>query len=130
MSSEQILNELKQKRLPTFGTAMEKRDRLKKHYGFETSKSLGGGNTRESHPTQGSSQDIHSTGAPNMSKKGSCTDKIEQIKINRDDRRRRMEQMKNDRDQRVALNEAQGWKVDADFQALVEAQKENVPFMR
>ena len=41
-----------------------------------------------------------------------------------------MEQMKNDRNQRVALNEAQGWKVDADFQALVEAQKENVPFMR
>jgi len=32
-----------------------------------------------------------------------------------------MEQMKNDRNQRIALNEAQGWKVDADFQELVEA---------
>ena len=33
MSSEQITNELKQKRLPTFGTANERKDRLKKHYG-------------------------------------------------------------------------------------------------
>ena len=33
MSSEQIMNELKQKRLPTFGTANERKDRLKKFYG-------------------------------------------------------------------------------------------------
>ena len=31
-----------------------------------------------------------------------------------------MESMKKDRADRVAENEAHGWKVDADFQALVE----------
>ena len=36
MSGEQVLNELKEKRLPTFGTVNEKRDRLKKHYGIDT----------------------------------------------------------------------------------------------
>ena len=33
MSLEEVLNELKDKRLPTYGNATEKRDRLKKQYG-------------------------------------------------------------------------------------------------
>jgi kinesin family member 2/24 len=36
MTAEQVLNELKEKRLPTFGTHGEKRDRLKKHLGIES----------------------------------------------------------------------------------------------
>jgi hypothetical protein len=34
MTMEEILNELKDKRLPTYGTIKEKRDRLKKQYGI------------------------------------------------------------------------------------------------
>jgi hypothetical protein len=34
MSPEAVLNELKDKRLPTYGTGQEKRDRLKKQYGI------------------------------------------------------------------------------------------------
>jgi kinesin family member 2/24 len=30
MAPEEVLNELKQKRLPTYGTAVERKDRLKK----------------------------------------------------------------------------------------------------
>ena len=41
-----------------------------------------------------------------------------------------MEEVKYTRDKRQAENEAQGWKIDVDFQQLVEAQKENVPFMQ
>jgi hypothetical protein len=33
MCNEDVVNELKEKRLPTFGTAQERKDRLKKHYG-------------------------------------------------------------------------------------------------
>ena len=33
MANEDVVNELKEKRLPTFGTAQERKDRLKKHYG-------------------------------------------------------------------------------------------------
>ena len=33
MSNEEIVIELKEKKLPTFGTAQERKDRLKKHYG-------------------------------------------------------------------------------------------------
>jgi hypothetical protein len=34
MSAEAVLNELKDKRLPTYGTVQEKKDRLKKQYGI------------------------------------------------------------------------------------------------
>lgn len=33
MSNEEVVNELKEKKLPTFGTGQERKDRLKKHYG-------------------------------------------------------------------------------------------------
>ena len=35
MTPEQVLIELKEKRLPTFGTVNERRERLKKYYGVE-----------------------------------------------------------------------------------------------
>ena len=34
MNAEAVLNELKDKRLPTYGTAQERKDRLKKQYGI------------------------------------------------------------------------------------------------
>lgn len=34
MTAEAVLNELKDKRLPTYGTGQERRDRLKKQYGI------------------------------------------------------------------------------------------------
>ncbi len=33
MTNEQVVNELKEKRLPTFGTHAERKERLKKHHG-------------------------------------------------------------------------------------------------
>ena len=50
-----------------------------------------------------------------MAKKASCTDEIEKIKNNREERRKRMNEIKQGRDARQAENEALGWKVDVDF---------------
>lgn len=33
MTNDEVVNELKEKKLPTFGTLFERKDRLKKHYG-------------------------------------------------------------------------------------------------
>lgn len=33
MTNDQVVIELKDKKLPTFGTGAERKDRLKKHYG-------------------------------------------------------------------------------------------------
>lgn len=43
MSPDQVLNELKEKRLPTYGTAQERKDRLKKQYGIAVTKTRSGG---------------------------------------------------------------------------------------
>ena len=65
---EEILNELKDKRLPTYGTAQERRDRLKKQYGIAPkSKSQIG--TTAANPG--------SMVEPQLMKKGSTTDKID-----------------------------------------------------
>ena len=36
MSNDEVVNELKEKKLPTFGTLVERKDRLKKYYGTPT----------------------------------------------------------------------------------------------
>ena len=56
----------------------------------------------------------------NFTKKSSCLDEIEKLKINREERRRRMDDIKKKRSQREANNQALGIKVDVDFQAMVE----------
>ena len=33
MTNDEVVNELKEKKLPTFGTVYERKERLKKHYG-------------------------------------------------------------------------------------------------
>ena len=34
MTNDEVVNELKEKKLPTFGTVAERKERLKKHYGM------------------------------------------------------------------------------------------------
>jgi kinesin family member 2/24 len=110
MSAETVLNELKDKRLPTYGTAAERRDRLKKYYGIQPkAKSTGmSGNTHSMVELPGG----HSIGA---ARKITTTDKIDQIKLNRDARRLRMEEARKLKSEREANNEIQGIKVDVDF---------------
>jgi len=118
MTSEQILNDLKNKRLPTFGTAGERKDRLKKHYGAD-----------QVHDLPPSMSAVSMATPALLTKKSSCLDEIEKLKIQREERRARMEDVKRKRSERETNNQALGIKVDVDFQALVEQQRENVPFM-
>lgn len=56
-------------------------------------------------PPQGSS----------FAKKSSCLDEIEKLKINREERRKRMDDIKKKRTMRSENNAALGIKVDVDF---------------
>ena len=51
----------------------------------------------------------------NQIKRLTTTDKIDQIKINRDARRMKMEEARKLKSEREANNELQGIKVDVDF---------------
>jgi len=62
-----------------------------------------------------------------MKKAVSTTDKIDQIKINREQRRLKMEEARKLKSEREANNDAMGIKVDVDFQAMVELEKKKTP---
>ena len=83
-------NDIKIKRLPTFGTASERKDRLKNFYGLNI-------NT-ESTPTS------QKDNPPLVSKKSSCLDEIEKLKIQREERRARMEDVKRKQSIRKTTN--------------------------
>lgn len=70
MNGEQILNELKERRLPTFGTVGERRERLKKFFGVD-GQDLGSG------PGGPSSIQLQSQ---NTQKRSNCRDEIEKLK--------------------------------------------------
>jgi hypothetical protein len=67
--------------------------------------------------TQGMSSSIVDTEQiqPNLVKKTSTTDKIDQIKLNREARRLRMEEARKQKIEREVNNELAGIKVDVDF---------------
>lgn len=122
MSAEQVLNELKDKRLPTYGTAHERRDRLKKYYGIQPkTKTTGFGNSSHSMVELPGGQQFGAGGG--VQRKITTTDKIDQIKHNRDARRLKMEEARKLKSEREANNEMQGIKVDVDFQAMVEQER-------
>tara|TARA_B110000285_G_C15126641_1_gene620636 strand:+ start:630 stop:860 length:231 start_codon:yes stop_codon:yes gene_type:complete len=76
MSPEAVLNELKEKRLPTYGTGQERRDRLKKQYGIAPkAKSAIGANTQSS----GSMLEMgmNAGGGGNLARRPTTTDKID-----------------------------------------------------
>lgn len=120
MNAEAVLNELKDKRLPTYGTAQERKDRLKKQYGINPKAKSGFFNGPSIN--SGSMVEI----GQNLPRKVTTTDKIDQIKINRDARRMRMEEARKLRSEREANNELQGIKVDVDFQAMVEVERKKL----
>ena len=63
----------------------------------------------------------------NPIKRVTTTDKIDQIKINRDARRMKMEEARKLKSEREANNELQGIQVDVDFQNMVEQEKLKLP---
>lgn len=127
MSNDEIVNELKEKKLPTFGTALEKKDRLKKHYG-NFNKNLiiliglqvAATPVNDSTLKDGTNNPINVMPSANQSKKSSCLEEIERLKQNREERRKKMDDLRKQKTERELMNEAQGIKVDVDFQVMVE----------
>eukprot|EP00358_Blepharisma_japonicum_P007109 CAMPEP_0202942106 /NCGR_PEP_ID=MMETSP1395-20130829/2275_1 /ASSEMBLY_ACC=CAM_ASM_000871 /TAXON_ID=5961 /ORGANISM="Blepharisma japonicum, Strain Stock R1072" /LENGTH=612 /DNA_ID=CAMNT_0049637997 /DNA_START=53 /DNA_END=1891 /DNA_ORIENTATION=- len=102
MAPEDILVELKNKKLPVFGTNKERVERLKKALGIPI-------------------QDNGSKAS------NSVLNNIEQIQKKREERRRRMEEERINKEERKAENEALGKLVDVDFQKMVDQFKQQVP---
>jgi hypothetical protein len=112
--------ELKEKKLPTFGTVAVRKERLKKHHGtFEFAKVLGlmgsPSGTCTNDPTLKDGTNNIPTNPPLVSKKSTCLDEIERLKQNREERRKKMDDLRKLKNERELHNEANGIKVDVDF---------------
>ncbi len=101
MTAAQVVNELKDKQLPVYGTNAEKRDRLKGAHGIQVDRA-------------------------DPKKKNSTRSAIQALADNREERRRKMEEKKQEREMMTAANEAMGIKCDVEFQMMVERAKSRV----
>eukprot|EP01022_Parablepharisma_sp_SALTPOND_P015928 TRINITY_DN2286_c0_g1_i1.p2 TRINITY_DN2286_c0_g1~~TRINITY_DN2286_c0_g1_i1.p2 ORF type:complete len:252 (+),score=29.83 TRINITY_DN2286_c0_g1_i1:187-942(+) len=106
-SLEQIIAELKGKKLPSFGTPAERKDRLKKAYGIITG--------TEPFPV--------SEPQPKLQKKSRVVERIEVLKQKRDDRRKKMEEERRLKYERLEENQAAGKMGDIEFELMVEKYK-------
>lgn len=93
MKSDQLVNTLKQKGLPVFGTMQQKKERLKSYYGIDTQTTTAA-----------------KKAATAMAKKDSTRAAIDKINQNRETRRRRMEEKKKVKLQREVNNLEMGIK--------------------
>ena len=108
MTADEVLNELKQKRLPTYGTAQERRDRLKKQFGIQpkAKSAISQSAVAGAYSNMSSSAALMAAnGGQAPQRKVTITDKIDQIKINRDARRMKMEQIRKLKSERETNNQ-------------------------
>lgn len=96
MDDQDIIADLKDKGLPTFGTKQDRLDRLKKHYGITKSSS---------------------------SNKDKVVNKIELIKQKREDRRAELSKLRKEKAMKEAANVALGKHGDVEFLQMIEQKR-------
>lgn len=96
MDEHEILSDLKDKGLPTFGNKNERLERLKKHYGIPKS---------------------------SASNKDKVVNKIELIKQKREDRRAELSKLRKAKAMKEAANEALGKYGDVDFLKMIDQKR-------
>eukprot|EP01022_Parablepharisma_sp_SALTPOND_P023779 TRINITY_DN515_c0_g1_i1.p1 TRINITY_DN515_c0_g1~~TRINITY_DN515_c0_g1_i1.p1 ORF type:complete len:654 (-),score=68.82 TRINITY_DN515_c0_g1_i1:250-2211(-) len=124
MSAESILAELKNKGLQVFGTAYERKERLKRYYGISSypSFSAAGEPRNENVPPE--------VPVTKIQKKSNVVEKIEEMKHKREERRKRMEEEKRHKLEKEAENMAVGKTGDVDFELMIEKYRLGADCMR
>ena len=166
LSDDEIITELKNKGLPTFGTKQEKLDRLKKFHGndfdffknckiakgvlsqknlmeekevnISSANQIGNNNpTPIINPPQSGNNISNNNNNNNANAnldikkpmpKSNVVDNIEKLKLKRDERRQKMENMKKEKAEKEAEVMAMGKNIDVDFELMINKHrfKENV----
>ena len=114
MPTDTVTNELKNKGLPTFGTAVERKDRLKKFHGIPI------GAAPPPMPVVAEKPEAEPEVLQKAGKKSSIVDRIEEMKQKRDERRKKMEEEKRHKLEKEAENLAVGKTGDVDFELMIE----------
>ena len=96
MNDQDIISDLRDKNLPTYGTKLDRLDRLKKHYGLH-----------KLNPVQ----------------KDKVVNKIELIKQQREERRAELSKIRQEKANKQAANKALGKKGDVDFLKMIRIKR-------
>ncbi len=96
MNDEELITQLKSKKLPSFGTRAEKIERLKKYYQLSDL----------------SDKRIKST-----------VQRVQEIEKNREERRKKMQKRREDKKNKEMANELKGKKGDVDFESMIQNKK-------
>ena len=121
MPADLILADLKNKGLQVFGTAGERKERLKKHYGIFpiTTTHAGEVNLKcENCPPE--------PPVAKVQKKSGVVEKIEEMKQKREERRKKMEEDKRHKLEKEAENMAEGKTGDVDFEMMIEKYRQGI----
>ncbi len=115
--NEQVVAELKSKGLPTFGTPAERKERLKKSHGISCASASGNG-------TPSAAAEVQMLAPkPSAGKKSGVLERIEELKQKRDERRKKMEDDKKHKQDRLEENQAAGKMGDVDFELMIEKHR-------
>jgi kinesin family protein 2/24 len=143
LTDEEVLADLKDKSLPTFGTKQEKLDRLKKYYGnpfYDYLNQIGvlQANNVKASVDFGDKVDTEPSAAQNKKEdpskkampKSNVVDEIEKMKQRREERRLKMEEAKREKADREAENEANGRMGDVEFELMIDKNRFKQPLLQ
>jgi len=123
LTDEEVISELKNKGLPTFGTKPERLDRLKKFHGITPTIDP---TYAQPEPTKNTTptQDKPNPNPPKKAApKSSVVDEVEKLKQKREERRLKLEEVKREKAEREAENEALGRAGDVEFDLMIEKNR-------
>lgn len=121
MSPELVLSELKNKGLQAFGTARERKERLKKYYGINSNPLV---------LSQDQNESFNKMVIPmKPQKRKNLLETMEEMKNKREMRRKRMQDQRLEKMEREAQNIVAGKMGDVDFEMMIDKYRLNIAKM-
>ncbi|EAR84592.2 kinesin motor catalytic domain protein (macronuclear) [Tetrahymena thermophila SB210] len=144
LTDEEVVNELKDKALPVYGTRQEKLDRLKKYMGIIPNpvqqQQQQGNNLPPSNNNGGLNQnfnnnninvnDFNDQQKKQNAFKDPTVEKIQKMEQKREERRAKMEEAKREREEKIMEHQALGKNIDVDFEILIEKNRFKEPLQQ
>lgn len=118
MSEEAVINELKEKGLPTFGVKAVRLERLKKHYGI-----ININNNNINQDNSDIIEDQPKLAKNNNKAKDKVVSEIERINEKREERRAKLQKVKDDKIKKNDENKALGYQCDVDFELMIAKER-------
>lgn len=121
MTEEEVKGKLKDKGLPTFGTKVERLERLKKFHGIAPPGAIQ--DVKEPVMQKEDSRIEANLKQPKNLAKDNVVNEIEKINQRREERRANLQKKKDDKQKKNEENKALGINCDVDFEVMIDKER-------